>query len=89
MHNSTRDVPERVGHLELLQGKTQTPVPEMQAGDIGAVAKLKETQTGDTLCDKAHPIVFRRWSTRSPPPPSPSSRRRAATRTRSRSPCTA
>jgi elongation factor G len=58
VQNSTRDVPERVGHLELLQGKTQTPVPELPAGDIGAVAKLKETQTGDTLCDKAHPIVY-------------------------------
>ena len=58
VHNSTRDVAERVGHLELLQGKTQTPVTELQAGDIGAVAKLKETQTGDTLCHKAHPIVY-------------------------------
>jgi elongation factor G len=58
VHNSTRDVPERVGALELMQGKTQTPVPEIQAGDIGAVAKLKETQTGDTLCDKGHPIVY-------------------------------
>jgi elongation factor G len=58
VHNATRDVPERVGHLELLQGKTQTAVPELQAGDIGAVAKLKETQTGDTLADKAHPIVY-------------------------------
>jgi elongation factor G len=51
-------VAERVGALELLQGKTQTPVPEVQAGDLGAVAKLKETQTGDTLADKAHPIVY-------------------------------
>jgi len=58
VHNSSRDVAERVGALELLQGKQQTPVPEIQAGDIGAVAKLKETQTNETLCDKAHPIVF-------------------------------
>jgi elongation factor G len=58
VHNTTRDIAERVGHLELLQGKTQTPVPELLAGDIGAVAKLKETLTGDTLSDKAHPIVF-------------------------------
>ncbi len=58
VHNATRDAAERLGHLELLEGKTQTPVPEIHAGDIGAVAKLKETQTGDTLCDKAHPIVF-------------------------------
>ncbi len=37
----------------LLQGKTQTNVPEIKAGDIGAVAKLKETQTSDLLADKA------------------------------------
>ncbi len=58
VHNSTRDAAERVGSLLLLQGKSQTQVPEIQAGDIGAVAKLKETQTGDTLADKAHPIVY-------------------------------
>jgi elongation factor G len=58
VHNANRDVAERVGHLELLQGKNATPMPEVQAGDIAAVAKLKETQTGDTLCDKAHPIVY-------------------------------
>jgi elongation factor G len=58
VHNANRDVAERVGALFLLQGKTQTPVPEIQAGDLGAVAKLKETQTNDTLCDKAHPIVY-------------------------------
>jgi elongation factor G len=58
LQNTTRDVSERLGALELLQGKTQTPVPEIQAGDLGAVAKLKETKTGDTLCDKAHPIVY-------------------------------
>ncbi len=58
VHNATRDAAERVGSLLLLQGKSQTQVPEIQAGDIGAVAKLKETQTGDTLADKAHPIVY-------------------------------
>jgi elongation factor G len=58
VHNAGRDTPERLGALFLLQGKTQTPVPEIQAGDLGAVAKLKETQTGDTLCDKSSPIVY-------------------------------
>jgi elongation factor G len=58
VHNASRDAAERVGSLVLLQGKAQTPVPEVQAGDIGAVAKLKDTQTGDTLADKAHPIVY-------------------------------
>ena len=58
VHNTSRDLDERVGSLSLLQGKNQTAVPEIQAGDLGAVAKLKETLTGETLCDKAHPIVF-------------------------------
>jgi elongation factor G len=58
VHNATRDVSERIGALELLQGKQPAAVPEVQAGDLGAVAKLKETQTGDTLADKAHPIVY-------------------------------
>jgi elongation factor G len=57
-YNASRDVPERLAGLSLLQGKTPVPVSEIHAGDIGAVAKLKETQTGDTLSDKAHPIVF-------------------------------
>jgi elongation factor G len=58
VHNPTRDSAERVGSLVLLQGKAQTQVPEVQAGDLGAVAKLKDTQTGDTLADKASPIVY-------------------------------
>jgi len=52
VHNITRDVPERLGHLLAMQGKTQTNVPEVKAGDIGAVAKLKETQTSDVVGDK-------------------------------------
>jgi len=58
VHNASRDSAERIGTLALLEGKNQTPVPEVRAGDLGAVAKLKETQTGDTLADKAHPIVY-------------------------------
>jgi elongation factor G len=50
--NATRGTQERLGHLILLQGKTQVEVPEIKAGDIGAVAKLKDTLTGDTLADK-------------------------------------
>ena len=53
VHNVTRDTPERLGHLVLLQGKTQTNVPEIKAGDLGAVAKLKDTQTSDLLADKS------------------------------------
>ena len=58
VHNKTRDTAERLGHLLLLQGKTQTSVPEVRAGDLGAVAKLKDTLTNDTLGDKADPSVF-------------------------------
>jgi elongation factor G len=50
--NVSKDMTERLGHLLLLQGKTQTEVAEIKAGDLGAVAKLKDTQTGHTLGDK-------------------------------------
>jgi len=52
VYNLTKESPERLGHLVLLQGKTQVEVPEIKAGDLGAVAKLKETLTNDTLADK-------------------------------------
>ena len=57
-HNKTRDTAERFGHLLLLQGKTQTSMPEIKAGDLGAVAKLKDTLTNDTLGDKSDAIAF-------------------------------
>ncbi|HEX7137920.1 MAG TPA: elongation factor G [Vicinamibacterales bacterium] len=57
-HNKTRDTAERFGHLLLLQGKTQTSVPEIKAGDLGAVAKLKDTLTNDTLGDRADAVTF-------------------------------
>lgn len=50
--NLSKESSERLGHLLLLQGKTQTEVGEIKAGDLGAVAKLKDTQTGHTLGDK-------------------------------------
>jgi elongation factor G len=52
VQNLTREAPERLGHLVLLQGKTQTNVPEIKAGDLGAVAKLKETLTWDLLAER-------------------------------------
>ncbi len=57
-YNPNKGVTERIGSIMLLQGKTQVTVPRVHAGDIAAVAKLKETQTGDTLADKAHPIIY-------------------------------
>ena len=50
-YNSTRDVSERFGHLFIMEGKDQKPVDTAIPGMIVAVAKLKETATGDTLCD--------------------------------------
>jgi elongation factor G len=58
VNNKTRDASERLGNLVLLQGKTQTTVPEIRAGDLGAVAKLKDTLTNDTLGDKADPTTY-------------------------------
>ena len=56
--NSTRDIKERVGHLGWLQGKAQKPVESLGPGEIGVVAKLKDTLTGDTLSDEAAPVIL-------------------------------
>jgi len=56
--NQTKGKNEKFGPLQALQGKTMTPVGEVHAGDFFAVTKLKETTTGDTLCDPSQPIVF-------------------------------
>jgi elongation factor G len=58
VNNRTREAQERLGHLLVLQGKTQTQVSELRAGDIGAVAKLKDTHTNDVLCDKTATVTF-------------------------------
>src|SRR5262245_41217891 len=56
--NTYRDGKERLGHLLKLEGKKQSQVPTAVAGDIIALAKLKDTATGDTLADDKHPIVY-------------------------------
>lgn len=58
--NSSRGVVEKLGALHSVQGKQLDKMDEAFAGDIIACVKLKETQTGDTLCDKAAPIVYPR-----------------------------
>ena len=58
--NYSRGATEKLAHISVMQGKTAIPVPELHAGDIGAVAKLKETLTGDTLGDKSAPIQYPR-----------------------------
>lgn len=56
--NSTTGEEERINAIYLVNGKKQTPVSELAAGDIGAVNKLNNTGTGDTLCDAENPIRF-------------------------------
>jgi elongation factor G len=58
VHNKTKDAQERVGHLMLLEGKTPTNVTEIRAGDLGAVAKLRDTLTGDVIGDQQDPVTF-------------------------------
>ena len=57
-NNQTKEKNEKLGPLQILQGKTMTPIEEVHAGDFFAVTKLRETTTGDTLCDPAQPILF-------------------------------
>ncbi|MEJ2698803.1 MAG: elongation factor G, partial [Desulfuromonadales bacterium] len=57
-YNPNREAAERIGQIYELEGKKQKPIPVAVAGDIVAVPKLKETMTGDTLCDGANPILY-------------------------------
>jgi elongation factor G len=56
--NTTKKRAERIGQLYMIRGKSQEAVPQITAGDIGAVAKLAETGTSDTLCNKEHPLAL-------------------------------
>ncbi len=56
--NANREKQERVGQIYMLRGKAQEPMASVIAGDIGVVAKLTETSTGDTLCGKDRPLIF-------------------------------
>ncbi|HEV8582859.1 MAG TPA: elongation factor G [Thermoanaerobaculia bacterium] len=56
VYNSRAEETERLGHLMFLQGKQGSNAPKLIAGDIGGVAKLKLTATGDTLCAKDRPV---------------------------------
>jgi elongation factor G len=59
LQNNTHTTTERLAHIGVPLGKTILPVNELHAGDIGAVAKLRETLTGDTLTDKSSPVAFK------------------------------
>jgi elongation factor G len=60
LQNFSRASLEKFAHISTMQGKTAVPVTELHAGDIGAVPKLKDTLTGDTLGDKSAPIQYPR-----------------------------
>ena len=58
VYNAPRESLEKLNHLSVAQGKDRTEVPELHAGDIGVVAKLRDTHTNDTLSTQGKPIVF-------------------------------
>jgi len=60
IQNFRTNSPEKLSHISVMQGKTAVPVNELHAGDVGAVTKLKDTLSGDTLGDKAAPIQYPR-----------------------------
>ena len=61
LYNATRDTEERIGQVFTMRGKTQEPLSELVCGDIGAIAKLGETLTGDTAANKAQPLTLKVW----------------------------
>jgi len=56
--NANKNSVERIGQLFTALGKNQQTVPQVAAGDIGGVARLNLTTTGDTLCAREHPVIF-------------------------------
>ncbi|MCI4400234.1 MAG: elongation factor G [Campylobacteraceae bacterium] len=60
--NSTKGKKERVGRLLKMHANKREEVKELYAGDIGAVVGLKDTLTGDTLCDESHPVILERMT---------------------------
>lgn len=58
IYNTNKETEEKLSRLYVLRGKEQIEVTELYAGDIGAIGKLSNTETGDTLSTKANPIVY-------------------------------
>lgn len=66
VYNSSKKITEKFGHIFFLEGKNQKQAEVLIPGDIAGVAKLKETVTGDTLCNEKNPILFEKVAV--PPP---------------------
>lgn len=62
IYNASVEKADKSGGLYVLRGKKQIGTQQLNAGDMGALSKLSNTNTGDTLCDQAHPIVYPRIS---------------------------
>jgi elongation factor G len=60
VQNTIKDKPERIGRMLLMHANSREDIREARAGDIIAVPGLKQTTTGDTLCDPKHPIILER-----------------------------
>lgn len=60
LYNASRNITERISNIFFLEGKNQKPAEKLIPGDIAAVAKLKETTTGDTLCAEKSPIIYKK-----------------------------
>src|SRR5256886_1489640 len=58
IYNSTKDKRERIGRLLQMHANKREEIEEVRAGDIAAAIGLKDTKTGDTLCDEGHPIIL-------------------------------
>jgi len=59
VYNANKEREERIGQVYFLQGKSQEGTAEVGPGDIGAVAKLQDTNTGDTICEKSKPMTLK------------------------------
>ena len=58
IYNSTKDSKERIGRILLMHANNRNEIKEVRAGDIAAAVGLKDTTTGDTLCDQANPVIL-------------------------------
>lgn len=58
--NTNKETEERMANLSVMRGKEQLTINNLHAGDIAVVLKLSETSTGDTLCDKGHPLTIKK-----------------------------